>query len=343
MAMKNNNKHIFRIASFLALTLSVLTSCEKEIEFKGEQVDPKLVINGLMEPGKPAAANISKSLFFLDNEGNTLPPDDVVATLYVNGNPIGVMTPHYDTLGSYDNWDTNSSWMGRVVKVFTHEYCPSIGDVVTVTASANGFDDVEGTTSPLPNEVDVRLNGEIKEWKVWHEDDSLMYIEGKLVLLFDITDPNPGQTDYFKLFINGWKSDYMTENSFSCSFEMDDPVFGASIDNEYVDFSDLGLRPEGVFTDALFDGRSYQLKVNMTIYATVDEEYDPDFFRISMSFEHISKEYYDYLNTCNQGDEVAFQFFSEPVQTYSNVRGGFGLVGGRLVDSLYYDLPINER
>jgi len=80
------------------VTAVLLTSCEKEIEFNGEQTDPKLVINSLMEPGQPVNAAISKSFFFLDNHANTTAPDDLVATLYVNGNLLGEMTPHNDMM-----------------------------------------------------------------------------------------------------------------------------------------------------------------------------------------------------------------------------------------------------
>ena len=60
----------YTMTLFLAMTLGLLTSCEKEIEFKGEQTDPKLVINSLVEPGKRVEASMSKSCFFLQS-----PPD----------------------------------------------------------------------------------------------------------------------------------------------------------------------------------------------------------------------------------------------------------------------------
>ena len=50
--------------------------------------------------------------------------------------------------------------------------------------------------------------------------------------------------------------------------------WGASItNNEYIDFDDLETKPQGVFTDVLFDGRTYQLKLKMRVEMTIDEEY----------------------------------------------------------------------
>ena len=218
----HKKKPLAWIASFLAMTFGLLSSCEKEIEFNGEHSNPKLVINSLVEPGKPVGAAISKSFFFLDNDASTLAPDDLVATLYVNGNRIGEMTPHFDTVVSYDIWDPNDSNLGHVRKVYTHDYCPVDGDIVKITASANGFEDVEGVTSALPKAVDCQMEVEIMNWYSQysypyydgdeHEGDSLLEIAGTLNLTLILTDPNPGKTDYFRLFANKSKGNYSDEN-----------------------------------------------------------------------------------------------------------------------------------
>ena len=132
--MKNLKSTIALIVSAIALS-----SCEKEIEFKGEQTDPKLVVNCLAEAGQPVKAYISKSYFFLDNDENTQVPDDVVATLYVNDNLIGAMTPHTDTIWhSWYDYDEegNPYHSYRLATVFSNEYRPQEGDVVRITASA---------------------------------------------------------------------------------------------------------------------------------------------------------------------------------------------------------------
>ena len=347
-------KPLIWIASFLAMTLGLLTSCEKEIEFNGEHSDPKLVINSLVEPGQPVSAAISKSYFFLDNNANTIAPDDLVATLYVNGNHIGEMTPHFDTIVSYDIWNPNDSNLGHVRKVYTHEYCPAEGDVVKITASANGFEDVEGETSALPKAVDCQMEVEVEKWSGWYMqyydeetdefvvDSSRWDVSGHLNLTLTITDPNPGKTDYFRLVVEKNHKLYDGENWFYISFDYDDPIFGVGVtENEIIDISDLDTRPEGVFTDALFDGSTYRLKLKVMFECHVDEEFDPDFFRVPFKLEHLTKEYYNYLNTCNQGD-MEVQLWAEPIQTYSNVTNGYGIVAGKTVDVLWVALPLEE-
>ena len=335
------------ITVLLAITF---TSCEKEIEFNGEHSDPKLVINSLVEPEQPVKAHLSKSYFFLDNQANTAAPDDVVAELYVNGNRIGPMTRYVDTL-----WESSQYYDFKVLTAFASDYCPQDGDIVKITATANGFDEVEGMTSALPKIVDCQMDVEVEEWHsaYYHpyfdaygeyEEDSLLQVWGYLNLTFTITDPNPGKTNCFRL---STRKNYNTndgENMRYISYDYDDPIFGTSsfMENDFFDASDLDTRPEGVFTDLLFDGNSYRLKVKVYFNCDIDEVFDPDFFRVPFLLEHLSKEYYNYLNTCNQGDEVAFQIYTEPIQTFSNVNGGFGIVAGRTTDTLWLSLPIEE-
>lgn len=341
-------KFLVWIALFLAMTLCLFTSCEKEIEFNGTQTDPKLVINSLVEAGQPVKAYISKSYFFLDNDGSTQVPDGVTASLYVNDNLVGEMRPFVDTLLSPYEWGDDT-----YLSAFGSDYCPQVGDVVKIVASAPGFDEVEATTSPLPNPVDCHMDAEVTKWDSYYtqpyydgdvyENDSVLWINGYMDLTITLVDPNPGQTDLFRFHLNGVNHMYSGENMKYVSFDYDDPIFGASLDNEFVDFSDLDSRPEGVFTDVLFDGKEYQIKVkDLYFEMQLDEEYDPEFFRFSFRMEHLSKEYYNYLYTCNQGDEIASQLYSEPIQTFSNVEGGYGIVGGHKVDTLWLDLPLQE-
>ena len=337
----------------LFISAILLVSCEKEIEFKGEQTDPKLVINSVVESGQPIMARISKSVFFLDNNEDTEAPADVVATLYVNGNRIGEMTPKIDTI-----WETKYYWTPeqtyRLWKVYTHPYCPSVGDEVKITASANGFDDVEGSTGTIPNHTacqikDIRLT-ESESWGYTDEfgDTTDRYCSYTYELTFEVTDPHPGEMDFFKLgmdedyhFIDG----YEHYNFYSYSYIMDysDPVFGP-VSSTNIDIIDYQLDdPNGTFTDQLFDGRSYTIKVPIRFfyYSTI-EGLEPDPYPTAIYVEHITKDYYKYLNTCDQGDGDA-SFFSEPIQTHTNVNGGYGIVAGRSVDTLWVTLPLTEK
>lgn len=328
---------------FLLMSLALLSSCEKEIEFNGEQSDPQLVINSLVESGQPIKAYISKSYFFLDAP-DTSTPEDLVASLYVNDNLIGEMTPFFDTI-----WDYYGLVSYHLIPGFYHDHRPQIGDVVKIKASANGFEDAEGVTSALPNTIDFQYNTDVTDWSGGYyfpyddsDIDSVLSIEGQMELSINITDPTPGKLDYFRLVSDRRSRTQDGENWFYVGIDYDDPIFGVSATgNDIIDASDLDTRPEGVFTDVLFDGSSYRLKVKIHFSCRGAEGFDPDFFRAPFLLEHLSKEYYNYLNTCNQGDDY-LQILSEPIHTYSNVTNGYGIVGGRAIDIIELALPLSE-
>jgi len=342
-------KPLVLITSFLAMMSCLLfTSCNKEIEFNGEQTDPKLVINSLVEPGHRVEACISKSYFFLD-EPNTAAPSDLVASLYVNENHIGEMTPFFDTI-----WEVYGLNEYHLVPSYYNDYYPQEGDIVKITASAKGFEDVEGETSALPKAVDCQMEVVVEKWSRWYVqnydegtggfvvDSSKWDVSGNLKLTLTITDPNPGEIDYFRLIVDRKSRTNDGENWYSISFDYDDPVFGVDVtENEFIDASDLDTRPEGMFTDVLFDGSSYRLNVKVYFECEIEKNFPLDFFRASFMLEHLSKEYNNYLYTCNQGDEYN-QFFAEPVQTYSNVTKGYGIVAGCATDTLSLLLPLSQ-
>jgi len=333
------------IASFLAMTSCLLfTSCEKEIEFKGEQTDPKLVINSLVEPGRRVEASMSKSCFFLQSPPDMQPPTDLQALLYVNGVLMGGMTPFADTVWElyYDDYTVRSG--------FYHDYCAQVGDIIKITASADGYDDVEGTTSPLPTPVEVEAEYELTQWyseyihqfnyeTFEYEEDSLLFVSGTMNMTVTLTDPNPGISDCFRL------STGMNHRYYGYPFYLDcdysDPIFGGSFTDDEFLISDIASQPEGVFTDLLFDGSSYQIKMEVYFDCQLELDDITESYRVPFLMEHLTKEYLNYLSTCDQGD-MSMQIWAEPIQTYSNVTNGFGIVAGRTVDTIWIELPLVE-
>ena len=329
---------------FLLIGLAIFTSCEKEIEFNGEQTDPKLVINSLVEPGKRVEASMSKSCFFLQNPLDMQAPADLQALLYVNGVLVGGMTPFADTV-----WELYSDDY-TVRSGFYNDYCAQVGDIIRITAAANGYDDVEGTTSPLPTPVEVQAAYELTDWhsEYFHnfnyetfeyEEDSLLFITGTMNLTVTLADPNPGVSDCFRLSTGLNNKYYGYPCYLICNYN--DPVFGGSFSESEFLISDIASQPEGVFTDLLFDGSSYQIKMEVYFNCQLGLDDVAESYRVPFLMEHLTKEYLNYLSTCDQGD-MSMQIWAEPIQTYTNVTNGFGIVAGRTVDTLWVELPLVE-
>lgn len=343
--------HIFWIASSFLLTMtigSVLTSCTKEIEFKGEQTDPRLVINSVVEPGQPIKARISKSYFFLDNNGNTGTPSDLVATLFVNGNAISEMTKQMDTIwGTEYYWNPEPEY--QVMEVFASPYLPLEGDVVEIKASAKGFDPVEGSTGVLPDTPACRIKSlrliESEKWPTAYDDDidTVWHYSDRYELIVELTDTHPNTLDCFRMDIDDDYHYFDTLDHYGYNWnayivDYSDPIFGA-ISSTQLDIIDYQLEePNGTFTDRFFDGHSYNVKLEIVFSHPSLEGIATEPCCVAFYVEHITKDYYDYLNTCNQGDET-MQFFAEPIQTHTNVIGGYGIVGGRKTETLWIEFP----
>ena len=329
------------------LTVALLASCTKEIEFKGEQTDPRLVINSIVEPGKPVKARISKSVFFLDNTGDTQAPSDLVATLYVNGNAVGEMTPQTDTIwGTEYYWDPEPVYY--VWTVYGSPYCPVEGDEVCIKASAKGFDPVEGSTGTLPDLPNCHIKSlQLTERESWptsydEEEDTTWQYADTYELIIELTDTHPNTLDCFRMRIDENYHYFDTLDQYQYHWyayirDYSDPIFGAmsGTNLEVIDYQIS--ESNGTFIDQFFDGHSYNVKLSVSVSYIRPEGYtDPS--RVAFYVEHITKDYYDYLYTCNQGDET-MQFFAEPIQTHTNVNGGYGIVGGRTVDTLWIEIP----
>ena len=132
-----------------------------------------------------------------------------------------------------------------------------------------------------------------------------------------------------------------TPDNFYC-FEMatpdsenNDPVIlnSALIDNYYADSI--------LFTDELFDGRVYHLKLNFrTPTAFFYEDNRLNEFDYILKFRHVSKHYYHYRNKLykhlNNQESDLWDGTGEPISVYTNVTNGLGIFAGysEVIDTL---------
>ena len=136
-----------KIALSILVFATLLSACTKPLKFKGEYVDPKLVVNCIAIPGEPIKAVVYKSDFVFDTITDYAMPEGTQAFLFVNGESKGEMQLNSDT--TY--YDYLNPPVFFVKYHFTHDYVPQIGDVVKISVTAPGFDEIEGSSEPLPN------------------------------------------------------------------------------------------------------------------------------------------------------------------------------------------------
>ena len=334
----------------ILLTTLAMVSCTKEIVFSGEEAEPKMVINCAATVGVPLSATLSKSIFFLTQEEDidTSVPEDLKVSLFVNDLPMGEMRHTKDSL------IPRESYPPILIQYFTSDYRPAVGDVIRIEATASGFDKAVGTTSPLPGAVSVAVKGialnsnseynlEYVSWQGFYD----LWIKSYATLTLEITDPNPGQTDFFMLY-GGY--DFPMEhvnvpNAYArMRINTSDPVFANQTND--IASSILVYRPytQYLFRDLLFDGSSYLMRIPIDFIIGLYDLADTALLNpteVSLPIEHLSSELNQYLYTLTWVEDGA-EFLTEPTQVHNNIQGGYGIVGGKHIDTLSFTLPLPD-
>ena len=329
------------------MAVLALSACTKPLPFQGEYEEPKLVVNCIAQPDEPIKVFVYKSDFVYDTITDYIMPGGTQAFLYVNGESKGEMWLDSDT--SY-----YSHYLHPVVnRFFTSDYIPQIGDVVKISVTAPGFDDIEGSSEPLPNEPFGRIaDSRVTKWDTTSmkgfrvpipDTDTFEVVwlreyRKHITVALEVTDPNPGLLDYYCLeaslridgnwtYPDGSEMDYNVGELERIYFN--DPIIGTStaeLEDQFGINVGLGNRSKSTFNDATFDGGSYRLEIPM-VTSTLFKANDSISAYVDIRLRHLTEGAYNYYSTITSGSAYS-QFYSEPVSVYSNVKNGFGLVAG---------------
>jgi len=294
----------------------LFAACEKEIRFKGEVTEPLLVLNGFARPDSLLVFRLTASSFFLEEVDSFVTVKDAHLRLYVNGTYKEDLQFH--PYGYYIS-----------------SYRPKQGEVLSIEAEAPGFESIRAETLlPVVAEllkVDTSINpvGEeyvfLYDWDPETEDyiiDTIgLYSNYQVSMTLSFRDP-PGTSDYYRVVVRHSYGieyldyyDFTVENFYTA--EMGDFLGPAETQNEYQ-----------IYTDELYNGKTVDLKLSFGAYTYYDYEQEllNSTTSIQVQLQNISPAYYLYLKTFSEYNN-SIDFFSEPIQVFSNVSGGMGLFG----------------
>lgn len=314
-------------------------SCEEVINFSDETTKPMIVLNSFITPDSVVKVHISESRFFLDDNAKFKEINDAEVNIWVNDKLIEKMT---------------ATGMGYYVSSFK----PQIGEVIKLTATKNKFVDVSANTSVLPIIPIVRvdtLNHEFTESLIiytgYGNSEKMEDTVGvrktesfKISILFN--DP-ASEKNYYKLKVG--KLNYYDDGSMDiwpAAFGLDDVVFQNNNQLDPFETSSYNYLME--FSDDFFNGKQYGLKITYidfkeTYYNNPSGDvYYPGMKKrikqeLLLELQHISTSYYQYIKTQSASNNM-IEFFSEPVQIFSNIEGGIGILGS--YSSSTYSIPL---
>ena len=332
------SKYFFNI--ILILTV-FLFSCEKEINFNGDEIKTKLVLNGILTLDSVVKINLTESRFFLDDYRSFKEINNATVELWKDDNRIE------NLLNTGDGY-------------YTGTYIPETGDNIRITASCEGFDQIECSTAIIApttilsvdtinyKEERYYYNYKFSEDGISEIDSSSYYTVINFDLFITFKDPQdiPNYYDinlYLKCYFSNGDSLFLPVN-----YNSDDLVFRTG--NEMGFLEDNDYLKSTLFNDELLDGKEYKLKIKTNNWAgiSVDENpYNADSEKIKLvgteiflELKSLSYSYYMYQKTRDANSNMSglIEYFSEPVQIFSNVKGGIGILGS--YSNSVYILPL---
>ncbi len=334
-----------KINSFLlilAFFAVVFTSCETDIEFSGKDSSTLLVVNSIITPDSLIKVQVSESKFFLDNDSKFNDVMNATVKIWVND----IEQPALLHKGN---------------GLYVSSYKPKAADKIKITAKNDKYAEVKSftevlaaipistvdTTYKVTDRYPIFSNGGYGEYNGTNDTIGYNY-NLQLNIKLHIKDPKESD-NYYRIIMktvdhsaNGMSvvnTQYITS---------DDPVFGST--SEEGIFGGEAYSIYSVFSDALFNGKEYSLRISSNFFSSTlirnepSKTDDPDIKpyeivkkEIVFELQSISKSYYLYLKTRETSSNV-MEFFSEPVQIYNNIEGGIGIFGN--YNTSYYKLEI---
>jgi len=292
------------------LLVLCLTSClEKEIPFEGKD---------------------SKKLLTLSATFST----DSLMTVYLSPTKsvIGIIegvVPYTGEQASVDVYEDGikleALTYNDIKKAFVGSNKPIAGKTYTLKAKANGLDDVEAVVY-VPEPVEI-----IAVSKLENINSTSDSFEDRK---FSISFKDENITNYYKLNVFSISTYFEDRGNVEyrnvISFTSKDAVFKGKTDNISDSFETEYSNLFGVFTDEFIGDNEYSIELNIASYELF-EFYDD--FKLFVTLQSISEDYYLFLKSRELQLDSGDSPFSEPVQIWSNVRGGAGIAAAYSVST----------
>lgn len=287
----------------LVVVIAIMGGCEKEVPISREDSIPKVVLNAIINCTSDVNSvklSESVSLFSSAEAGQIENPD---LQLKINGSDKKITFDTYKDNHSYYHF-AEPLFPGDKVKISGH---------TTKHGTFSSFD-----YAPIPAEI-VSVNTGWFTGKA----NNISYLR----TLIKIKD-NPDTRNYYRIVIR---------DKTLLGKEADESAIPWNLQDVYVDqevlFNDIagigGGNKEAhkyrIFTDGLFQGKEYILNVYIRKNRFDTSGFKPARHFVKVEIHALSENLYKYLRSLELASiEKNFQ---EPVRLYSNISGGYGIVG----------------
>jgi hypothetical protein len=282
------------------------SSCEEYVDFKGKELAPKMVINSIIQAKSDTGViKISESVFdYSDQQPEVVENPEI--HLSINGK------------------ECNQIWLDTIMDIHAYYKFVSqlnVGDKVEFSAhtpkhgTVHGFDNVPAVT-------------EIKNIETsWFKRDGFGYLR-----LYVTLKDNPLERNFYRILVRTnniiiHPSIQETLDSWDLAeiFVDDEILFNSSTEKD-----ESGKTPNHyrIFSDEMFSGKEYTLNIYIE-NGNFTEDTQLDYVRQSVKVEiqTLSEKLYQNLHSQELASGTTGDVFYEPVKIYTNIQGGYGILG----------------
>ncbi len=315
-------KRILLYLQALAILTLLTVSCEEVIPFKGEKIDPKIVIYSLLQPDSVITVSVAKSHAVFEEKYVPRQITDAVVKLYRDGELLETLTyvppepqPEYYSAIPY------SKYVSQGVK-------PAYGSTYMIEVEMAGMKKAAGEAR-LPDIIPVIGLDTIEN----------LPVGGNLIMEAKVRFRDPGgENNFYRIAARCAEGMYYGDKSVPWSPEM--PVSIYENDCSYASDNDPVISPQKeeqdlfgmqientyhIFSDELIAGKEYALTLELN-----HRQPDTDYYEFSLfnfELQSITEDFYMYLRTSSAHMQTFDDYITEPVLVFTNIENGLGVVG----------------
>jgi hypothetical protein len=324
-----------QIIILVITSIALGSSCTKEIEFNAKLLEPKLVVNALCNLDSIMEVEVSANKPIPGFETDFPFISDATVKLFVDGTETEQLA--YQAQIEYAN--QSAVYVGKtIVETGKHYKLEVSHKDFKKTAMAEMQ---MGAKIPILNISTTTIaNTDINSWT-----------SQKIKATMKFKDP-VDEENFYRLNIgyrigknytysneNGDTINHVTVMDYNFSYggiESDDPVLSSNNNADEILFETSSSRYT-VFTDELFNGKTYDLTFYLSEYVLYDiqnlDTTKGDFYIVNFELQSLTRDAYYYIKSVGTSDGNG-GLFTEPVQVYNNINNGIGIFGG-ISTSLY--------
>lgn len=306
--------------------LSICQSCEKVLNYSGDDTSQKISINALANTDTVFTISLYKTMFFADATFIDPAIIDRIKGI-VPGDDSQVITDNAEVKITVNSSDEYPLVFNKQNGRYESSYTPVQGDNIKIEADVPNLKHASATiqvpTSVAYDIVNYRQQYD-KHFFIDKDGYSdLLCADTTMTITLRIHDPNG--KNYYRLKVRSIAKKESAIGDADYYYNTTDRFVSSDIifkDERLIkSYATIPAYFSDVFDDSVFDGKDYDFTVDSRMRQG-DNPY------ISIQLQTISKELYNYIKSIELYRITDRDSYTEAIMIYSNIIDGYGIFGG---------------